>query len=322
MNRPTLRQLEYIVAIAETGQVGLAAAKLNVSQPSLSAQLAEVEADLGASLFQRGRTGSKITPVGEEVVRRARQILHEIQDLRAAAHGGGIFQGRLRLGVLPSVGPYLLPGVVRRLHREHPSFRLIVREENTHDLDEGLRSGRLDMIISTPEDHPGTRKDGLFIEKLWIATALDHPLSQAKDTLELVDLKEQTLLTLGSRHRLSHIVAGLAASGGGRISDEYEGTSLDAIRLMAGAGVGLAVLPSIYAATEARRGTDVKLLALNDPSANREIALIQPQLPQPRSGSEVLVDILRSEAQKILKSTFSTTFSSTSSPDDIAPTIE
>ena len=300
--RPTLRQLEYIVTVAETGQVGLAAAQLNVSQPSLSAQLADVEATLGVTLFQRGRAGAKITPVGEEIVRRARQILHEHQDLRAAAQGDGIFQGRLRLGVLPSIGPYLLPDVVQRLHKEHPSFRLIVREESTRDLDEGLRSGRLDMIISTPEDHPGARKTHLFTDKLWAAVAQDHPLAQAGSPLTLKDLEGQTFLTLGSTHRLSHIVSGLAAGAGGRVSDEYEGTSLDAIRLMAATGAGIAVLPSIYAATEARRGTDVSLFALNDPAAHWTVALIQPQLPEPRPGGEVLADILRSEAQKILRS--------------------
>jgi len=299
--RPTLRQLEYIVAVADTGQVGLAAAQLNVSQPSLSAQLAEVETDLGAVLFQRGRAGAKITPVGEEIVRRARQILHEHQDLRAAVQGGGIFQGRLRLGVLPSIGPYLLPGVVQRLHREHPSFRLIVREESTRDLNEGLRSGRLDMIISTPEDHPGAQMAHLFTEHLWAAVALDHPLSRDKRPITLSDLKGQTLLTLGSKHRLSHIVAGLAASAGGRVSDEYEGTSLDAIRLMAATGAGIAILPSIYAATEARRSTDVSLHSVDDPTARRDISLIQPQLPDLRSGSEVLADILRSEAEMLLK---------------------
>lgn len=299
--RPTLRQLEYIVAVAETGQIGLAAAQLNVSQPSLSAQLAEVEADLDTTLFIRGRAGAKITPVGEEIVRRARQILHELQDLRAAARGGGIFQGRLRLGVLPSIGPYLLPGVVRRLHEEHPSFRLIVREESTRDLDEGLRSGRLDMIISTPEDHPGSRIAPLFTERLWVALSLDHPLLRLGRPLALGDLKGQTLLTLGSTHRLSHIVAGLAARAGGRVSDEYEGTSLDAIRLMAATGAGIAVLPSIYAATEMRRNPDVSLHALEDPAATRDIALIQPPLPEPRPGSEVLADILRREAQELLR---------------------
>lgn len=298
--RPTLRQLEYIVAVADTGQVGLAAARLNVSQPSLSAQLSEVEADLGAQLFQRGRAGAKITPVGEEVVRRARLILHEIQDLRVAARGGGIFQGRLRLGVLPSIGPYLLPGVARRLHREHPRFRLIVREESTRDLDEGLRSGRLDMIISTPEDHPGARRAHLFTEKLWVAVALDHAEFATQTRVPLSALKGQTLLTLGAGHRLSHIVAGLAARAGGRVSDEYEGTSLDAIRLMAATGAGIAILPSIYAATELRRGTDVRLIALDERDAMRDLALVQPQLPEPRPGSDVLAEILQSEANRLL----------------------
>lgn len=299
--RPTLRQLEYIVAIADTGQVGLAAAQLNVSQPSLSAQLAEVEAELGVALFQRGRAGAKITPAGEEVVRRARRILYEHQDLRAAVQGGGIFQGRLRLGVLPSIGPYLLPGVVQRLHQEHPSFRLIVREESTRDLNEGLRSGRLDMIISTPEDHPGARSTALFTEILWVAMALDHPLAGQSDQLPLEALKDQTFLTLGPGHRLSHIVAGLSARAGGRVSDEYEGTSLDAIRLMAATGAGIAILPSIYAAIEARRGTDVGLRVLQDSAAKRDIALIQPALPEPRSGSEILAAVLQSEAKEILR---------------------
>ena len=297
--RPTLRQLEYIVAVADTGRVGLAAAQLHVSQPSLSAQLSEVEADLGVTLFQRGRSGAKPTPVGDEVVRRARQILNELQDLRAAAQGGGIFQGRLRLGVLPSIGPYLLPGVVGRLHKEHPSFRLVVREENTRDLDEGLRNGRLDMIISTPEDHPGSRHTYLFTERLWAAMALDHPLAESTEPVPLRALEGQTFLTLGTKHRLSYIVAGLANRAGGRISDEYEGTSLDAIRLMAASGAGIAVLPNIYAATEARRGTDTNLRALEDPAAFRDIALVQPMLSEPRLGSDLLLEILCSEAKRI-----------------------
>lgn len=303
--RPTFRQLEYLVALADAGQVGLAAAQLNVSQPSLSAQLSEIEADLGVTLFHRSRSGAKITPAGADVVRRARQILHALQDMRAAAQGGGIFHGRLRLGVLPSIGPYLLPAVVRRLHVEHPSLRLIIREENTRDLDEGLRSGRLDMIISTPQDHPGMRNTHLFAETLWAAMAFDHPLATSKSGaalqgLDLSDLAGHVFLTLGAGHRLSHSVAGLATAAGGRISDEYEGTSLDAIRLMAATGAGVAILPSIYAATESHRGTDVHLRALISTAAQRDIALIQPNLPDPRSDSDMLADFLRSQAKIIL----------------------
>ena len=297
--RPTLRQLEYIVAVADTGRVGAAADVLNVSQPSLSAQLSEVELDLGVTLFTRGRSGAKITPQGTEVVRRAREILREHADLRAATKGGGLFQGRLRLGVLPSVGPYLLPEVVRRLHEDHPSLRLVIREESTRDLDEGLRTGRLDMIISTPEDHPGSRHMDLFDERFWIAAALDHPIAHAQRAVRLQDLKDQTFLTLGPKYRLAHFVAALASRASGRVSDEYEGTSLDAIRLMAASGAGIAVLPEIYAATEARRGTDVALRYLDEPEALRRIALIQPQRPEPRPGSDTLAYVLKSAARHL-----------------------
>lgn len=299
--RPTLRQLEYVVAIADTGRVGMAAEILNVSQPSLSAQLSEVEADLGVRLFLRGRSGAKVTSEGEDIVRRARLILRDHEDLRASVSGGGIFQGRLRLGVLPSIGPYLLPKVVLKLHKEHPSFRLVVREESTRDLDEGLRSGRLDMIISTPEDHPGTQHTALFEERFWAATALDHPAAKQKGKVALNDLRDQTFLTLGPKHRLSHIVASLASRAGGRISDEYEGTSLDAIRLMAATGAGIAILPQIYAMTEAQRGTDVSLLYLDETSAMRKIALIQPLSPEPRQGSDALAGVLSDVAKHLIE---------------------
>lgn len=298
--RPTLRQLEYIVAVADTGRVGAAAELLNVSQPSLSAQLAEVEDVLGVALFVRGRLGAKITPRGEEFVRRARLILRDHEDLRASAKGDGVFQGRLRLGVLSSIGPYLLPEVVRRLHKEHPSFRLVIREENTRDLDEGLRNGRLDMLISTPEDHPGTQQTSLFEECFWVATALDFPNANEDGKVTLADLKDQTFLTLGPKHRLSHIVAALATRAGGRVSDEYEGTSLDAIRLMAATGAGVAILPQLYATTEARRGTDVSLHFLDEPGAARKVALIQPLMPEPRPGSDALASVLLSVGKGLI----------------------
>jgi LysR family hydrogen peroxide-inducible transcriptional activator len=274
---------------------------LNVSQPSLSAQLAEVEADLGVRLFQRSRSGVRITPVGEEILRRARQIVHEIHDLRAVVQGGGLFQGRLRLGVLPSIGPYLLPNIVQKLHREHPSLRIIIREENTQELDEGLRSGRLDMIISTPEDHPAALSLEIVKEKLWVAMALDHPLVELGKTVRLKELSGHTFMTLGAGHRLSHIVAGLATRAGGRVSDEYEGTSLDALRLMAAAGTGLAVLPNIYAATEASRGLDVHIARIDDPSAERTISLLQLASKGTNSDGEILVDALRDGAKTLIQ---------------------
>jgi LysR family hydrogen peroxide-inducible transcriptional activator len=188
-----------------------------------------------------------VTSEGENIVRRARLILRNHEDLQASAKGGGLFHGRLRLGSLTSIGPYLLPEVVRRLHKDYPNFWLVVREENTCDLDQGLRNGRLDMIISTPEDHSSMHHKPLFEEEFWVASALDYLQDSHTESSELSDLHGQTFLTLGPKHRLSQMVAMLASRVGGRVSDEYEGTSLDAIWLMAATGAGIAILPQIYA---------------------------------------------------------------------------
>lgn len=297
--KPTLRQLEYIVSVADTGQFGLAAERLNVSQPSLSAQVADAETSLGVRIFHRGRRGAVLTAGGTDIVRRARRILYDMEDLRASVRGNGIFEGRLRFGVLPSIGPYLLPGIVAGLHRRYPDFRLVIREEATQDLEEGLSSGRLDMILSTPEDHPSTRQIDLFEEPLWIAVARDDPLAQ-KGPMKLASLKGRTILTLGRRHRLSIIVSTLAEAANAHVSDEYEGTSLDAIRLMAAAGSGVAVLPQVYAAAEAMRRDDIVLRPLDAPQASRNLSLIQPMGPEERPGSGRLAGALSNEAQLIM----------------------
>lgn len=299
--RPTLRQLQYIVEVAEAGRFGQAAERLNVSQPSLSTQIAEAEADLGVRIFNRGRHGATLTQGGVEVVRRARRILNEVEDLRASITGDGIFHGRLRIGVLPSIGPYLLPGVVRHLHRDHPDFRIVIREEATEDLEQGLRSGRLDMILSTPEDHAGTLQMPLFRETLWAAIARDDPLAASSKAIDLSKLEGRDLLTLGPRHRLSRIVVALAAEARAQVPNEYEGTSLAAIRLMATTGDSVAVLPRLYAAAEARHAEDIRLRKIDAPHAMRTIALVQPAAFEPRPGSDILAEALRSEAERIMK---------------------
>ena len=189
---------------------------------------------------------------------------------------------------------------MRALHRQHPMFRLVVREESTQDLEEGLRSGRLDMIISTPVDHPNSRQSLICQERFWIAVPQDDKLAEISGPVASQDLSGRTLLTVSPKHRLSHIVASLAEQVGGRISDDYEGTSLDAVRLMAAAGSGVAILPQIYASTEARRGPDLCLRLLSDSSIKRDLSLIQPFSREPRTGTDQLVEILKSEAAALI----------------------
>lgn len=299
--RPTLRQLQYLIAIADTGRFGEAAKRLHVSQPSLSTQLAEMEAELSCALVERGRHGAFLTPVGEEVARRARYILSEVEDMKAVTRetGSGL-AGRIRLGVLPSVGPYLLPTTTKRLHEQFPELRLSVREERTIDLESHLTNGQLDIIISTREDHPAHTSFLLFEEQLWICAASDDPISRETGAVPLTQLKGRPLLTLGQGHRLSHLIGELARKAGGHVSEEYQGTSLDATRQMAVMGAGIAVLPSLYVKLEAQRDKDITLRPISDPLAKRTISLIWREKSPLGKKFEALGQILKHTANELL----------------------
>ena len=273
--RPTLRQLQYIIAVAETGRFSEAADRLGVSQPSLSAQIVEAESHLEARVFERGRSGTFLTPVGEELVRRARYIVRQVEDLKEVArHGGeGVF-GRFRLGVLPTIGPYLLPRCTKILHEAFPDLRLSIRDERPIELEEKLQDGRFDFVISCPEDHPGSPYMALFEERMWACMALDDDLAQDTGPLEPSALKHRELLSLGMGHRLTMLVHRLADRNEAHVSTDYEGTSLDAIRHMAGMGAGIAVLPELYVRCEAERDDSLAFREIKDERATRMIALI------------------------------------------------
>lgn len=273
--RPTLRQLQYIVAVADSGRFRDAALQLGVSQPSLSEQISDAEAQLGVTLIERARTGAVLTPAGVEVVRRARIVLTQVEDLKTVARqvAGGI-AGRYRLGTLPTIGPYLLPSAVRELHQLYPDLRLGVREERTIDLDEKLNDGRLDMIISTAEDHLNSESMQLFDEQLYVCTASDDPIGGGDGPLKISALKGREVLSLGYGHRLSTVVQKLAEAAGAHVSTEYEGTSLDAIRQMAGMGAGIAIVPSLYALMEASKDPHQIVRPINHSLARRQISLV------------------------------------------------
>lgn len=272
--KPSLRQLQYLVAIAETERFGEAARQLNVSQSALSAQIAGMEADLGVSLMERGRHGAVLTPIGRDVLARARIVLREVEELRAVARQSGEkLSGRIQLGVLPSIGPYLLPVAARELHQRYPELRLVVREERTSDLKEGLRGGRFDTVILSEDESAEHVFRPLFTEHIWVCAAPEDPLSQSSDALKIGDLKGRQLLSLGQGHRFSDFVRRIAAEAGAEVSTEYEGTSLDAVRQMAVMGAGVALLPSLYAHSEARRDPELVIRRLDYPSAMRQIVM-------------------------------------------------
>ncbi|MEM5516166.1 LysR substrate-binding domain-containing protein [Henriciella sp. AS95] len=294
--RPTLRQLQYIVAIADSGRFHEAARRLHVSQPSLSTQLAEAEATLGVTIFERGRKGATVTPIGEDIVRMARRILNDVEELKTLALGAhNTMAGRIRLGVLPSIGPYLLPAVTRRLHERFPELRLKVSECDTLELDQGLREGRFDVIISTADAHGGMSSEIMFREDLWVCGSPEDLVAAKSESVSLDQLSARPFLTLGSGHRLSRLIQDIARRAGTTISAEYEGSSLDAARQMAVMGAGYAIMPSLYALSEARRDPDFIVRRIDDTDCHRNVSLIwrptSPLEPEFRTLAALMKDI-------------------------------
>lgn len=296
--KPTLRQMEYLVAIADTGTFSAAAKKTFVSQPSMSAQIKDMEGHIGMALLERGRHGALLTPIGNEIVARSRMILRQVEEMKVLGREAeGTLAGRIKLGVLPSVGPYLLPQATRKLHKAYPDLRLFVREERTVDLQDHLSSGYFDAIISTPEEHPETRTIPLVTENIYICIAPDDPLAISRDPVEMEALEGREFLTLGHGHKFGTVVKNLASLAKATTSDEYEGTSLDAIRQMAAMGGSIAILPSLYAISEAKRDPQLIVRPINHPLARRQIALIwrhsSPLAKKFEKVGEVFLDVAR-----------------------------
>ncbi len=299
--KPSLRQLQYLVAISETGTMSEAANRTYVSQPSLSMQIKDMEAQLGASLIERSPKGAMLTPLGVEVVSRARIILSQVEDLKAVSReASGTLAGRVKLGVLPTVGPYLLPQAVRKLHTDYPELRLTVREARTIDLEAHLSDGQFDVIISTPEDHPGTQSHFIVQENIYICVAPDDDLAGDRGPVSIADLKGREFLTLGHGHKFTTVVKNIAGIAGATTAESYEGTSLDAIRQMASMGESIAVLPSLYAISEAKRDPYLIVRPINHTLAQRRIALMWRKTSPMSKKFNSIGKVFESTADKIM----------------------
>lgn len=254
-------------------------------------------------MVERGRHGAILTPAGERVVAKARAIFASVEDLksRVGSSGDGL-TGRLRLGVLPTIGPYLLPNVTSRLHSLYPDFRILVREEQTLDLDRHLREGRLDTLISAQQDHQNVEAIPLFEEGLWICVAPDHPLANVVPSISLKQLSGMLILSLGYGYNLYSTILDLARLSGAYVSQEYEGTSLDAIRQMAAMGAGVAILPSLYAIVGAHRDPSLIVRRIEHKIARRQISLLwrdtSPMKHQMHPLAETLIDISKALLSK------------------------
>ena len=271
----TLRQLHYFCELAATGNFRRAAEHAGVTQPSLSAQIQLLEAQLGQSLVERGTTTATLTPVGREILRHAQAILSDVRLLEDIARSDpdGL-TGTIRLGASPTLGPYLLPQVVARLHRDHPDLRLHVREGLPDDLMRDLASGTHDVVLAQlPIIGDQFFVMPLFNEPLLLAMAQDDPLAVHEQIAPHM-LAGRGLLTLSPQYRLSDQIQALGKIAGAPVLRDYEGTSLDAVRQMAGMGMGIALLPALYVRSEIRDHDDVTVRPLMSHVIEREVGLV------------------------------------------------
>lgn len=269
---PNLRQLEYLVAIADARHFRRAAERVNTTQPTLSEQLKVLEGRLGVQLVERTRARVIMTPIGAQVVQIARRMLSDAAEIRAlAASGGRELSGVLRLGLAPTIGPYLLPRIIPELHKRYPDLKLYVREELPSLLPRSLDEGMHDLVL-TPLPVLGAEIESmpLFREPLHLLVSADHPLA-SRDSAKKRDLAGEDVLALGRGHQLHDVALALCEELGANLRYDYEGTSLDMLREMVATGLGITFMPGIYVQMMLARDSSVKKLELEGRSIYRTI---------------------------------------------------
>lgn len=271
-----LRDLRYLVAVAEHRHFGRAARACYVSQPTLSTQIKKLEEYLGAQLVERNRRRVLLTPLGEQLAQRARGILAQVDDLVSTARAQGEpMTGEVRIGVIPTAGPYLLPHVVPRIREAYPELRLILREDLTDRLVEQLRAGTLDgAIMARPVADDSLSSATLCAEPFYLAVPRGHELDRS-ERVAMSELASVDLMLLEEGHCLRQQALEVCRNSDAEEAESFRGTSLETLRQMVVAGAGLTLLPALAAASSSH-GPDranLTLRAFEEPAPSRELAL-------------------------------------------------
>ena len=297
-----MRQLRYLVALNETRHFRKAAERAGVSQPSLSQQIVKLESALGLELVERGRRGAVLTPAGREVVTHARKVLDEVDALgemvRQVRTGGA---GTIRLGTSPTLGPYVMPYVMRRLHKDNPELKLIIRDAAPAILQDELLQGRHDLVLTQlPVRSGDVEVERLFREPLKLAVAQDHPLAGCKAVAD-DDVAGLDILSLPPGYPLQRQIVALCEELGAHMRQDYEGTSLDALRQMTALNMGASFLPALYVRSEVSpdRG-DVSVLTFRRDRFTRSVGLVWRK----RSGHGTIIRRIAAVIREVARNRF------------------
>ncbi len=272
---PSFRQLQYLVAVADHLHFRRAAEACNVSQPALSAQIQQLEEGLGAQLVERSQRKVILTPIGRDVVERARRILAQVDELQETVRERvPPLSGTLRLGVIPTVGPYVLPALLPRVRALFPKVELYLREDKTAELVAQLRDGRVDVaLLALPVVGDDLQSMLLFEDPFVLAMPEGHELARQQKVRE-TDLVGCQLLLLEDGHCLrDHALQVCSLAGAGNVAD-FGATSLNTLVQMVANGLGVTLMPSLALNVELRSDSGLDVRRFQDPEPSRQIGLL------------------------------------------------
>ena len=295
----TLTEMRYLLALARERHFGRAAAACHVSQPTLSVAIKKVEAEIGAPLFERSSAELRITDLGEEVVEQVRRVIEEVVRLNEiAATGKDPLRGTLRIGVIYTVAPYLLPQLVPALHRRAPAMPLYIREDFTERLLPALAGGQLDaVILAMPIVQTGVVSKALYSEPFRVLVPTDHPW---RGQIPAAQLTPEQVMVLGQgncfRDQVLEACPNLGLSAEVGVAPGMEGGSLETLRHMVASGAGVAVMPSSAADPLEGREPLVRVLRFAEPAPRRQIGIAwRVSFPRPAAIDAVRDGILACE---------------------------
>ena len=289
----SLRQLQYAVAVADTLSFRKAAERCNVSQPSLSVQLIQLEEILGVKLFERSSRQVLLTPAGREILERARRILREADDLGTAAkQAGDPLRGTLRIGVIPTISPYLLPSATPALRTAYPRLHAIWVEDKTPVLVKSLNAGTIDAALLALEADIGeVEHETVAIDTFVLATRPNDPLGAKRQPAKTTELRGAQVLLLDDGHCFRDQVLDYCAKAKAR-ELEFRATSLSTLAQMVAGGAGVTLLPRLAVATEAHRA-GLRIREFAKPMPHRTIVLVWRKHSPLGSASKRMAGTLR-----------------------------
>lgn len=290
-----LRDLQYLVAVADHLHFGQAAEASFVSQPTLSTQIKKLEQELGVALIERNPRQVTLTEVGERVVERARVVLAEADHIRGIAlQAKDPESGSLRMGLFPTLAPYLLPHVVGPIHERFPSLELLLVEEKTEVVVQRLREGQLDVgLLALPIHGPHLHTEPLFAEDFVLAVPKAHRLGATDAPVDLGVLVDENMLLLEEGHCLRDQALEVCQLSGASERRGFRATSLETLRQMVAAGVGITLLPELAVQPPVSPSGDIRLRRFREPVPRRDIAMFWRETSVYHALLPELADIVR-----------------------------